>query len=234
MIRFLIILLMVSGNMPQASAQRGRHAPFTTTTEDSLTRLIIVVNERTGVRDTVLFEKDTGSYTPQLSPSSGHPQPVIKDAGGIIQYYDLPYQPPRLTIRIKLVNSVIRDISELKFYATINNNASYPQRFLFDRPRQPDFVLWGASCRIKGSHAPNVLQLEGNPRFLTRAADKEILARNQFTLKGNEWLMKQYSAADFVVLNKKVCKNGKLPPGTYTLQFIFQQNYSNEVTFTVR
>ncbi len=234
MIRLLVMLLLVTANISEVAAQARRRTSNTTvTTVDSLTRMVIVVNEKRQTRDTILNVKDTGTYVPLLPPESREVLPFV-DAQGAVIYHNLPYVNPVLSLQVKMVNSVVRDIRELKIFVTFNNKSSRSQKFLFDRPSAPGFTLWGASCRIISEQHGNVLAYEGKPRYQINAADSVTMRRHQYVLKSSEWMMKQFSVADMVVLNEKICKNGKLPPGDYTLQLIFQQNRSNIVKFTVR
>jgi hypothetical protein len=234
MIRLLVMLLLLTANITEVAAQTRRRASNTTvTTVDSLTRMVIVVNESRRTRDTILNVKDTGVYVPLLPPESREVLP-FRDEQGAVMYHNLPYNNPVLSLQMKMVNSVVRDISELKIFVTFSNKTSRSQKFLFDRPSAPGFALWGASCRIISEQHGNVLAQDGKPRYHVHAADSATMRRHQYVLKSSEWMMKQFSVADMVVLNEKICRNGKLPPGNYTLQLIFQGNRSNVVKFTVR
>jgi len=233
MIRLLVMLMLVTANIPDVAGQRRRASNTTVTTVDSLTRMVIVVNESRNTRDTILNVKDTGTYVPLLPPESREVLPFRDEQGAVI-YHNLPYNNPVLSIQVKMVHSVVRSINELKIFVTFSNKWPRSQKFLFDRPSAPGFALWGASCRIISEQHGNVLAREGKPRYQTNAADSVTMRRHQYVLKSSEWMMKQFSVADMVVLNEKICRNGKLPPGDYTFQLIFQGNRSNIVKFTVR
>jgi hypothetical protein len=259
--RFLILFFLASACLvtDSAVAQTKKRSPQNAHAkqQDSVIRQTIVIDAKTMKKDTV-YVRDLPRYRPEDGPyfPSDTERIIIlrsekksveqalqqmagirdeakgKDEQGAIQYYNLPYRNPRLNLQIKLMHTNVRDIKDLKFYLTVTNSTSSPQKFLFDRPRQPGFVLWGASCRINNPmHA--VLRHETRARYEVRAADREAMDRHMVSLKPSEWMMKQFSVADIAVVNEAVCKNGKLPPGTYTLQFILQGNYSNVVTFTV-
>ncbi len=234
MTRLLIIALLFTAFGNELYAQTRRKASNITVTEvDSLTRMVIVVDKAKGTKDTVLNIKEAGPYVPLLPPESREVLPFKDDKGEVV-FHNLRYQNPQLVVQIKVINPVVRDINDLKIYVTFRNKTSRSQKFLFDRPSSPGFALWGASCTIISEKHGNVLAQNSKPRYQIEAADSLTMRRHQYELKASEWLMKQFSVADMVVLNEKICKNGKLPPGEYTLQLNFQQNRSNIVKFTVR
>jgi|GEM_PF-3622884 len=257
MLKWLTILLFLAGYIaPEAMAQAKRKSPQRAPRGDSIIRQTVVIDAKTMKMDT-FYVRDLPRYTPEdgmLLPADTEKIVILRterktveeamqqmsgiregekgrDEQGAIKYYNLPYRSPRLGLQIKLTQQRVRDVDDLKFFLTVTNNTPYAQEFLFDRPRQEGFVLWGAACRV-GSTMHSVLLHESRARYEVRAADRAAF-KHMVRLKPYEWLMKQFSVADIAVVNGAVCKNGKLPPGNYTLQFILQGNYSNVITFTV-
>ncbi len=140
---------------------------------------------------------------------------------------------PRLAIQIKLADQNIHNIRDVKLMMTLTNNTNRNQTFLFDRPLKSGFSMWGASCRIMGSGRANILSNEGKPEYEAREFARKDFDHYAFKIKASEWFIKKISVADIVVTDEGTCPGGNLPPDTYTVQLIFQGNYSNVVSFTV-
>jgi hypothetical protein len=140
---------------------------------------------------------------------------------------------PRLSIQIKLADQNIHNIRDVKLMMTLTNNTTKTQTFLFDRPVKTGFSMWGGACKIVGSGRNSVLKYEGKPEYEAREFARKDFDHYAFKIKASEWFIKKILVSDIVVTDERVCPGGNLPPDTYTLQLVFQGNYSNVVSFTV-
>jgi hypothetical protein len=63
--------------------------------------------------------------------------------------------------------------------------------------------------------------------------NKHIYDDTHYTLEPTEWIMKEYSVGEMVMLDTMVCKKYQLPKDQYTLQIRFHDAISNKVSFSV-
>lgn len=194
----------------------------------------IIINVPEGMESTVTsteFPRKFSTARPYVAPVE-IPEDESKAAAD--NDYEVPVQFPKLKVEIELENRIIRNTTDLKIMVKLRNNTGHMQKFLFDRPIEKGFAMWGSSCRILSSTGVNILTHNGKPEYNVSSMKSKKYKKGLFAISPNEWFFRKFSVNDIVVFNEDICKNGRLPAGTYQMQLVLQGNYSNVVTFTVR
>lgn len=136
-----------------------------------------------------------------------------------------------LSVKIRLSQTRVHNVNDLKLVMIVANNNKSAERFLFDKLNGTSKYPLATICNITDEHNKSVLQYN-NMTVVDRAKYNEYNLKDYYyVLEPTEWIMKVYKVTDMVRFNEKICKNGKLPKGTYHLQVIFNNNPSNTITF---
>jgi hypothetical protein len=140
------------------------------------------------------------------------------------------YPKPVLSVKIRLTKNYIYHFNDLKLVLTIKNETNRDQTFMFDKYDGATTILFETACSITNSYGRSIVK-HPNKAILDTLTYYKHIESYYYTLQPSEWLLKEYSVSHLVVLDTTICKKGKLPAGSYTLQLNLQDNLSNEVTF---
>lgn len=138
-----------------------------------------------------------------------------------------------ITVKIKLSAEKIKKLRELKIIMTITNKGKQSEQFLFERVDATTSVPLATYCNIYNSKGQSVV------KYATRTILDSLYKTNRphddtyYTLEPTEWIMKEYSAGELVMLDTTICKKFQLPKDQYTLQLRFHDAISNKVSFSV-
>ncbi len=152
------------------------------------------------------------------------------NAGKVNRANPRNYPKPNLAVKIKLLRDYIYSFNDLKIVLTIKNETSREQTFMFDKWDGASTILFETDCDIVNSYGRSVVR-HHNRAILDTASYYKNIETYYYTLRPAEWLLKEYSVSNLVVLDTIICRKNKLPPGPYTIQLNIQDNVSNTVSF---
>lgn len=151
-------------------------------------------------------------------------------ANNLVKRPALRYPSPRLSVKIKLIETTVKNVKDLRFKLTLSNNLNYSQTFLFDKIDGAFPFLFGTYCKITNAKDEDVL-IHHNRAILDTASYYKHIESYYYTLQSSEWLIKEFNVTNLCVFDSSICRKGRLPAGKYSFQINFQDNPSNEVSF---
>lgn len=141
-------------------------------------------------------------------------------------------ESPHVTVNIKLSKDTfaIDETRDIGINIKLTNDSSAAQEVLFDQMHVSTGGPWWTSAKVVDIKTnQSVLQNENAGILSSQTYSTKELKAKSYQLAAGKSIEKEYKLTNIVVY-----KNNKLSPGTYAVQLFYQNNTSNQVTFTVK
>ncbi len=139
---------------------------------------------------------------------------------------------PKVEVKIALIDTIIKSGDRITLTIKLTNTGSINQKLLFDKPVISTGGPWATSATvIDAKTKKSVLKYPNKVVLSSQIYPEDQLKDNYYNLIPGQSIEKEYELTDIVVFNSG---SYKLPKGSYIIQLLYYNNFSNSLILTIK